>query len=82
MEIGEPIENNPHPENGVGTMLISERMSKPVITIHPDMPMQDALELMRKEHIRRLPVVDKHGRLIVIVSEGDLLHVPHQMQPA
>ena len=55
-------------------MLISERMSKPVITIHPDMPMQDALELMRKEHIRRLPVVDNHGRLIGIVSEGDLLH--------
>ncbi len=55
-------------------MLIRERMSKPVITIHPDMPMQDALNLMRKEHIRRLPVVDKHGRLIGIVSEGDLLH--------
>jgi acetoin utilization protein AcuB len=55
-------------------MLIKERMSKPVITIHPDMPMQDALEMMRKEHIRRLPVVDNHGRLIGIVSEGDLLH--------
>lgn len=55
-------------------MLIRERMSKPVITIHPDLPMQDALNLMRKEHIRRLPVVNKRGRLIGIVSEGDLLH--------
>jgi acetoin utilization protein AcuB len=49
-------------------------MSKPVITIHPDLPMQDALNLMRKEHLRRLPVIDKRGRLVGIVSEGDLLH--------
>ena len=55
-------------------MLIRERMSKPVITIHPNMPLQDALDLMRKEQIRRLPVVDNHGRLSGIVSEGDLLH--------
>ena len=29
---------------------------------------------MHKEHLRRLLVVDKHGRLIGIVSERDLLH--------
>jgi acetoin utilization protein AcuB len=55
-------------------MLVKERMSRPVITIHPDLPMQDALNLMRKEKIRRLPVVNKQGRLIGIVSENDLLH--------
>jgi acetoin utilization protein AcuB len=38
------------------------------------MPMQEALNLMRAEHIRRLPVVDKQGRLVGIVSERDLLH--------
>ncbi len=55
-------------------MLVSERMSHPVITIHPKMPMTDAHNLMRKEHIRRLPVVDKKGNLVGIVSESDLLH--------
>jgi acetoin utilization protein AcuB len=55
-------------------MLVKERMSRPVITIHPEMPMQDALNLMHTEHIRRLPVVDKRGRLVGIVSERDLLH--------
>lgn len=55
-------------------MLVKERMSHQVITIHPDLPMQDALNLMRKEKIRRLPVVNKQGRLIGIVSENDLLH--------
>jgi acetoin utilization protein AcuB len=55
-------------------MLVKERMSYPVITIHPKLPMQDALSLMLKEQIRRLPIVDNHGRLIGIVSERDLLH--------
>jgi acetoin utilization protein AcuB len=35
--------------------------------------LQDALELMRKEHIRRLPVINRRGQLIGIVSETDLL---------
>lgn len=55
-------------------MLVGERMSRPVISIHPDMPIQDALNMMHKEHLRRLPVVDKRGKLVGIVSERDLLH--------
>lgn len=54
-------------------MFVRERMSRPVITAHSDMPIQDALRLMQKERIRRLPVVDKRGRLEGIVSEIDLL---------
>jgi len=55
-------------------MLARERMSYPVITIHPKMPMIEALDMMRKEHVRRFPVVDKRGRLVGIVSEKDLLN--------
>ncbi|HUV91708.1 MAG TPA: CBS domain-containing protein [Anaerolineales bacterium] len=55
-------------------MLVGERMSHPVITVNPDMPIQEALNLMRKEHVRRFPVVDKRGRLKGIVSEKDLLN--------
>jgi acetoin utilization protein AcuB len=55
-------------------MLIKERMSHPVITVHPDLPIQDALKLMREERVRRFPVVDQRGRLVGIVSERDLLH--------
>lgn len=54
-------------------MLVGERMSHPVITISPDVPVMDALGMMRKEHIRRLPVV-RHGKLVGIVSEKDLLY--------
>ena len=55
-------------------MLIGERMTRPVITVRPDTPIQEALQLMRTEHIRRAPVVDDHGRLVGMVSERDLLH--------
>ncbi len=54
-------------------MLVGERMTKPAITVRPETPMPDALELMRKEHIRRLPVVNKRGELVGIVTEADLL---------
>jgi acetoin utilization protein AcuB len=54
-------------------MLVGERMSHPVITVPPEMPIQEALSLFRSEHIRRAPVV-KGGKMIGIVSESDLLN--------
>jgi len=54
-------------------MFVGERMSRPVISVPPDIPIIDALNLMRREHIRRAPVV-KDGRLIGIISEKDLLN--------
>jgi len=54
-------------------MLVGERMSQPVITLSPDLPIAEALNLMRREHIRRCPVV-KDSRLLGIVSDKDLLN--------
>jgi acetoin utilization protein AcuB len=54
-------------------MLVKERMTRQPIVAAPDLPVPEALNLMRQEHIRRLPVVDKGGRLIGIVSDRDLL---------
>lgn len=55
-------------------MLVGNRMSHPVIIVHADTPIQEAVDLMRKEHVRRFPVVDERGKLIGIVSESDLLN--------
>jgi acetoin utilization protein AcuB len=55
-------------------MLIKDRMTRSPITAPPEMPMQEALKLMRERGIRRLPVVDKKGKLVGIVSDRDLLH--------
>lgn len=54
-------------------MLVSERMSHPVITVSPDTPIMEALRLMESEHIRRAPVV-KDGKLVGIVAQKDLLN--------
>ncbi|MGD9099325.1 MAG: CBS domain-containing protein [Anaerolineae bacterium] len=55
-------------------MFVSDRMSSPAVTITPDTPFQDALKLMRERRFRRLPVVNKRGKLVGIVSERDLLY--------
>ncbi len=55
-------------------MFVRDRMSSEPITITPDTPFQEALKLMREHRFRRLPVVDKHGKLVGIVSERDLLY--------
>lgn len=54
-------------------MFVGERMSKPVITVSPEMPIAEALNLMKSEHIRRAPVV-QDGKMVGIVSEKDLLN--------
>ena len=54
-------------------MLVGERMTHPVVFATPDMSIQDTLQLMRRENIRRTPVV-KDGKLVGIVSDKDLLN--------
>lgn len=54
-------------------MLVGNRMSKPVYTISPETSLDDALSIMEKEHVRRLPVVDREGSLVGIVTEQDLI---------
>jgi acetoin utilization protein AcuB len=54
-------------------MLVGNRMSHPVITITPETTFEDAHSLMEKEHIRRLPIVNKDGNLVGIVTKSDLL---------
>ncbi|MAT43049.1 MAG: hypothetical protein CL609_11950 [Anaerolineaceae bacterium] len=55
-------------------MLVRERMSQPVFSVLPEMPVQEALAQMRKENVSRYPVVNNKGKLVGIVSEDDLLN--------
>lgn len=54
-------------------MFVGERMSRPVISVSPDNPINEVLAMFRKEHIRRAPVM-KDGKLVGIVTENDLLN--------
>lgn len=55
-------------------MLVKERMTRHPITITPDVSLHEALRIMREEKVRRLPVLDKRGKLVGIVLEHDLLY--------
>ena len=52
-------------------MLVSNWMSKNVITVDMDASMQDALKLMKENGIRMLPVLKK-GKLVGVVTDRDL----------
>ena len=56
-------------------MLIRERMTRNPVLCAPDLSVTDAFDLMKKSRIRRMPVVDKNGKLVGIVSDKDLLRV-------
>jgi CBS domain-containing protein len=48
-------------------------MTKDVITVGPDASIVEAARLMLEHHISGLPVLDKDGKLIGIISEGDFI---------
>ncbi len=49
-------------------------MVSPVITLKPTATVKEAARLFLERHISAAPVVDDGGKVIGIVSEGDLLH--------
>jgi acetoin utilization protein AcuB len=55
-------------------MLVKNRMSRHPITVTADVHVDEALKMMRDNKVRRLPVIDKDGQLMGIVSEMDLLY--------
>lgn len=51
---------------------VSEVMSTPVTTVTVDTKVADALNTMNKKNVRRLPVVDKDGKMVGFVSWKEL----------
>jgi CBS domain-containing protein len=47
-------------------------MSHPVITVPEDLPLDDAVAVMEKHQIRRVPVVDEKGCCAGIISLADV----------
>jgi CBS domain-containing protein len=57
-------------------MKASDIMVRKVVTVGPEDSIRDVASILLKNHISGAPVVDQRGRLIGIVSEGDLLRRP------
>ena len=47
-------------------------MSKPVVTVTPDMSLEECCRLMEEKLVRRLPVVDDSGACVGIISVADI----------
>lgn len=56
-------------------MDVASAMTTEVVTVGPDFPIALAAREMHTRGIKRLPVVDEAGKLVGIVSRGDLLTV-------
>jgi CBS-domain-containing membrane protein len=55
-------------------MKASDIMVTDVITVSPESNVQQVAALLLTNHISAAPVVDADGRLVGMISEGDLLH--------
>ncbi len=55
-------------------MLVRDRMTPNPKVIAADTSHPEALRILHKEKLHYLPVVDKTGHLVGIISEADLLH--------
>jgi CBS domain-containing protein len=60
-------------ERNPGTTTAGEVMTRFPDLAQEDMPIETALGLMRRRSFRRLPVIDKHGRLSGLVTLDDIL---------
>jgi CBS domain-containing protein len=54
-------------------MLARDVMTAVVVTVTPDICVEDIAKLLLERNISAVPVLDAAGRLVGIVSEGDLM---------
>ena len=52
--------------------MAGEVASRELVTVDPDQDLAEALRLMARHRVRRLPVVEEDGRLVGIISQGDV----------
>jgi len=55
-------------------MLVKNRMTANPYTVTPDTSLSDARDLIKKERVDIVPVVDKKGRLKGVITEKDVLY--------
>jgi CBS domain-containing protein len=47
-------------------------MTKPVVTVTPDMSLEECTQIMEEKRVRRIPVVDERGSCCGIVALADI----------
>ena len=55
-------------------MLVREIMTSPAYRVHEGASLEAALQMLVTGGVTSLPVVDRAGRVVGIISEADVLH--------
>lgn len=58
---------------------VREVMSSPLITVTPEMTIQDCAKVMKDKRIHHLPVADTNGTVVGMISANDFLIVAEQL---
>ena len=51
---------------------VTELASRDLVTVDPQQDLDEALRLMARHQVRRLPVVEEDGRLVGILAQADV----------
>ena len=51
---------------------VQDVMSSPIVTVTPDMSLEDCCDIMEQNKVRRVPVVDESGACRGMVSQADI----------
>jgi len=54
-------------------MRVADLMQQPVVTVELDTPVRDAVVALTDDHISAVPVIDRAGRMVGVVSSTDIL---------
>jgi CBS domain-containing protein len=60
---------------------VADVMSRDLITVKPQTPIKQAIQILAERNISGLPVVDDAGKLVGILSETDLLWQETGVEP-
>lgn len=63
----------PQPYHQEGPVIVEDVMTAPVISVEPSATIAEAAKLMLADRISGLPVATRDGKLVGMISEGDLL---------
>jgi CBS domain-containing protein len=63
-----------------GNLTARDVMSKPLVYCYPEEEVDDALRIMNKHHVRRLPVISHQKRIVGVLSLVDIANKTAHVQ--
>ena len=66
-------------EQNPGELKVKDVMTSPIITVSPDMLITECAKIMSENRFHHLPVADKNGNIVGMISATDFLVVAEAM---